>query len=57
MDQNDAHNGPNTEVEKNKEAETNELSMESLLAEGDLSLNMPRSGEVRTGVIASVTGD
>lgn len=57
MDQNDALNGPNTEVEKNKEAETNELSMESLLAEGDLSLNMPRSGEVRTGVIASVTGD
>jgi small subunit ribosomal protein S1 len=57
MDQNDALNGPNTEVENNKEAETKELSMESLLAEGDLSLNMPRSGEVRTGVIASVTGD
>jgi small subunit ribosomal protein S1 len=57
MDQKDAHNGPNTEVDKNKEAETKELSMESLLAEGDFSLNMPRSGEVRTGVIASVTGD
>jgi small subunit ribosomal protein S1 len=57
MDQKDALNGPNTEVEKNKEAETKELSMESLLAEGDFSLDMPRSGEVRTGVIASVTGD
>ena len=57
MDQTDAHNGPKTEVEKNKEAETKELSMESLLAEGDFSLDMPRSGEVRTGVIASVTGD
>ena len=57
MEQKDAPNGQNAEVELNKEAETQELSMESLLAEGDFSLNMPRSGEVRTGVIASVTGD
>ncbi len=57
MDQMEAQNGPNTEEQISKEAESKELSMESLLAQGDISLDMPRSGEIRTGVIASVTGD
>ena len=59
MDQLDAHNGPNTEQEEktNEEAKTNELSMESLLAQDDISLNIPTPGEMRTGVIASVSGD
>jgi len=58
MDQLDAQNGPNTEEAQNKkEAEPSELSMESLLAQDDISLDMPKQGEIRTGVIASATGD
>jgi len=58
MDQLDAQNGPNTEeVQNQKEAETDELSMESLLAQDDISLDMPKQGEIRTGMIASITGD
>lgn len=33
------------------------MSMEALLAQEEFSLNVPRKGEVRTGVIASVNGD
>ena len=60
MDQLDAQNGPNTEQQvehTNEEAKTNELSMESLLAQDDISLNIPTPGEMRTGVIASINGD
>ncbi len=62
MDSLDAQNGQNTEVteveeEIKKEADTEELSMESLLAQDDISLNIPKSGEMRTGVIASISGD
>ncbi len=58
MNQLDAQNGQQTEeTQNNKEAEANELSMESLLAQDDISLNMPKKGEIRTGVVASVTGD
>ena len=58
MEQLDAQNGPQEEeAQNNKEAETNELSMESLLAQDDISLDMPKQGEIRTGVIASATGD
>ncbi len=58
MDQLDAQNGPNTEdLQTDKEANPNELSMESLLAQDDISLDMPKQGEIRTGMIASATGD
>jgi small subunit ribosomal protein S1 len=57
MDQKDALSGQEPAEQNNKEAETEELSMESLLAQGDFSLDMPRPGEIRKGVIASVTGD
>jgi len=58
MDQLDAQNGPNTEdLKTDKEANPNELSMESLLAQDDISLDMPKQGEIRTGMIASASGD
>ena len=58
MEQTEAQNGRTTEEEEmNKEAESKELSMESLLAQEDVSLDIPKSGELRTGMIASVTGD
>lgn len=55
MDHDDAQSGPEKAEEKNKEAEPQELSMESLLAQGEFSLDMPRQGEIRKGVIASIT--
>ncbi|MBN2044780.1 MAG: S1 RNA-binding domain-containing protein [Anaerolineales bacterium] len=57
MDQLDAHNGQPEEVQTEKEANTDELSMESLLAQDDISLNIPQPGEMKTGVIASIAGD
>jgi small subunit ribosomal protein S1 len=58
MDQLDARNGSNTEQEETStEANPEELSMESLLAQDDISLNIPSQGEIRTGVIASISGD
>lgn len=57
MDQNDAQNGQDTAAPNNKEAETEELSMEALLETGELSLDLPRPGEVRQGVIASVSDE
>jgi small subunit ribosomal protein S1 len=57
MDQLDAQNGQTTEETQNEEAVTNELSMESLLAQDDISLNIPKQGEMRTGVVASINGD
>jgi small subunit ribosomal protein S1 len=57
MDHNEAQTGPEKAEENNKEAETEELSMESLLAQGEFSLDMPRQGEIRKGVIASITGE
>lgn len=57
MDQLEAQNGPTQEEEQNKEAELNEFSMESLLAQEGVSLDIPKSGEIRNGMIASVSGD
>ncbi len=60
MDQLDAQNGHNTEEEQNtskEEAATEEFSMESLLAQEDVSLDMPKPGEIRKGMIASISGD
>jgi small subunit ribosomal protein S1 len=57
MDQLNAQNGQDTAAENNKEAETEELSMEALLETGELSLDLPKPGEVRKGVIASVSDD
>ena len=37
--------------------ENEAMSMEELLAQEEISLNVPRKGDVRTGVIASVNGD
>jgi small subunit ribosomal protein S1 len=57
MDHDDAQSGPEKDEEKNKEAKTEELSMESLLAQGEFSLDMPRQGEIRKGVIASISDE
>jgi small subunit ribosomal protein S1 len=57
MDHDDAQSGPEKDEEKNKEAKTEELSMESLLAQGEFSLDMPHQGEIRKGVIASITDE
>ncbi len=59
MDQNDALNGQDTAAEENQEAEEqNEIpTMESLLEQSDFSLDLPRQGEIRTGMIASISGD
>lgn len=57
MDQHNAQNGQDTAAENNKEAETEELSMEALLETGELTLDLPKPGEVRQGVIASVSDD
>ena len=55
MDQKDAQNGQASE--NIEEADFEEMSMEALLAEGDYMFNIPSKGDVRTGVIASVSGD
>ena len=57
MDHDEAQSGPEKAEEKSKEAKTEELSMESLLAQGEFSLDMPRQGEIRKGVIASITDE
>jgi small subunit ribosomal protein S1 len=57
MDYDEAQSGPEKAEEKSKEAKPEELSMESLLAQGEFSLDMPRQGEIRKGVIASITGE
>jgi small subunit ribosomal protein S1 len=57
MDQLDAQNGQTAEEEIKEETNTEELSMESLLAQDDISLNIPKAGEMRTGVVASIAGD
>lgn len=57
MDQNDALNGQDTTAENNKEANTEELSMEALLETGELQLDLPRPGDVRQGIVASVSDD
>ena len=57
MNQPEAQSGQNEAEQNNKEAETEELSMESLLAQGDFSLDMPRRGEIRKGIIASISGE
>jgi len=62
MEQNDAVNGQGVEpeeeqvVEAQSESETQAdlHSMESLLEEEGLGLELPKSGEIRTGIIASV---
>ncbi len=57
MNQNDAQNGQNLVEEEDMEAENEELSMEELLAQSDFSLNLPKQGQVRQGMIASVADD
>jgi small subunit ribosomal protein S1 len=54
MDQNDDANN-DEEVASDEGLEN--ISMESLLEQSELSLNMPRSGEIREGMIASVSND
>ena len=62
MEQNDAVNGQGEEPEEEQVVEAQsesepqaELhSMESLLEEEGLGLELPKSGEIRTGIIASV---
>ena len=55
------HNDPPTngedvaEISKEATSDENGLSMEDLLEQGDLNLDLPRQGEVRTGTIASIT--
>ncbi|MBN1231109.1 MAG: S1 RNA-binding domain-containing protein [Anaerolineales bacterium] len=55
MDQNDTLNGAEEKNEVNNESET--MSMEALLSQSDFMLDLPQKGEVRTGMIASVSND
>ncbi len=49
-------NGEQAEATPKEEASKNTgLSMEDLLEQGDLNLDLPQSGEVRTGMIASIS--
>jgi small subunit ribosomal protein S1 len=58
MDQNDALNGQDNAADENLENEKGEtMSMETLLEQGELSLDLPRQGEIRIGVVASAGGD
>ncbi len=52
MDQNETL--PNQGSEANPQGEQNNQSMESLLANEQISVDMPQQGEIRTGVIASI---
>ncbi len=62
MEQNDAVNGQGEEPEEEQvveaqsesESQAEVHSMESLLEEEGLGLELPKSGEIRTGIIASV---
>ena len=51
MDQNEAHNEQGVTPENN--AENN--NMASLLAQEGLGIDFPKQGEIRTGMIASLT--
>ena len=63
MDQNNAPNGQEAVPEENQIVENhpeerhipNAASMESLLQEEGLTLDFPKQGEIRTGVIASIS--
>ena len=63
MDQNNAPNGQEAVPEENQIIENhpeerhipNAASMESLLQEEGLTLDFPKQGEIRTGVIASIS--
>lgn len=44
-------------IPTNQEEEDQITSMEELLAQEDLSLDLPRQGEIRTGVIVGITDD
>lgn len=61
MNQIDAQNGQSQTTQNQLEAEnedfSEELSMEALLAQSDFSLNLPKQGEIRKGMIASVSDD
>ncbi len=57
MDDSKTQEGLEPVVENIEETETEELSMEELLAQSDMSLNIPRVGETRKGVVASVSDD
>ena len=59
MDQNSAQNGQEVALHNNQgqteEQNTPTVSMEALLEEEGLSLDLPKVGEFRTGVIAGIT--
>ncbi len=48
---------PPDETDKQHEEAQNTSTMESLLGEEDLTLDLPRQGEIREGVIVSITDD
>ncbi|TAK11762.1 MAG: S1 RNA-binding domain-containing protein [Anaerolineae bacterium] len=56
MSQEDARKG---QPQNREEADLNEdnMTMEQLLAQGDLTLDQPKSGEIRKGMIASTAND
>lgn len=53
MDQNQAL--PAQGSDKNQQGDQNNQSMESLLANEDIGVDMPQTGEIRKGVIASIS--
>jgi small subunit ribosomal protein S1 len=59
MDQNDTVNRQDSEKEQSEEVENvlETVSMESLMESSGVALDLPRQGEVRRGVIASVAKD
>lgn len=57
MSNDDATQGLDIPEENQEVNSEEELTMADLLAQEDLSLDLPRSGETRTGVVASVNND
>lgn len=57
MDQNEAHLGQGVTPESNKPVESanNNANMETLLNQEGLALDFPQSGEIRGGVVASIS--
>ncbi|MGD0612850.1 MAG: S1 RNA-binding domain-containing protein [Anaerolineales bacterium] len=57
MDQNEAHLGQGVTPESNKSADSsnNNANMETLLNQEGLALDFPQSGEIRGGVVASIS--
>ncbi len=55
MEQNDAHLGQGAAPESNTPSDANNNNMESLLNQEGLTLDFPQAGEIRDGVIASLS--